>query len=139
MNIGKVSANEEASMLISRCDRDRRARATRTEHQIDSLIGDAARAGDVLKTERKREAVLERTTHQYRTAVGRCALDDADLQVRRHIGILPVRLDNPGSLGVGVNDIVNAAVVLHRRGIGLEGGFAIVPAPYERKAMGPIG
>ncbi len=82
---------------------------------------------------------LEGATQQYRAAIGRRALHDADLRVGRHIGVLPVRLDDPSPLCVRVNHVVNTAVVLHWCGRGLISCLSVIPTPHECQAMGPIG
>ena len=70
VNPSKVSANKEASVLKGGRQSDRRARAARTEHQIDHIwIFGASRARDIFPAPCEREAVFEGATQQQRTAV----------------------------------------------------------------------
>lgn len=138
-NPRKVSSNEEAPSLEGGRQSYRRTRAARTEYQVDSVLSRAPCARDVLPAPGEREAATERATQQYRTTVSRRSLRDPNLQVGRYVGVLPIGLDDPGPFRVGVNHVVNTAVVLHWCGCGLIGCLPIVSTRNEGQAMGTIG
>src|ERR1019366_7774219 len=87
----------------------------------------------------EREAMFQGVTQQDRTARGRRTFYNADLRVSRNVGVLEVGLNDPGPLRVRVDDVVNATVVLHWRGLCLKLGRTNVPTRHERQGMGPIG
>src|SRR5260370_20319985 len=62
MNPGKVSADEEASVLKCGCQSNRRARTAWTEYQVDRVLFIASRAGDIFPAHREREPVFEGAT-----------------------------------------------------------------------------
>src|SRR6202043_582648 len=74
-----------------------------------------------------------------RATVGGCALRDADFRVGRHIGVLIVGCNDPVALAIDVNDVVDRAVVLYRRGESLVGCLPIVPPRHETQRMRSIG
>ena len=112
MHPGKVSANEEASALKSRRQGDGCGLAARTVHQIDEIgIILAARARDIFPAHRQREPMPEGVIHQDRAARGVRSLGDADARVGGNVGVLEVRLNDPGAFVIGVDDIVKARVV----------------------------
>ena len=70
MNPRKVSAKEEASVLKGGRQSDRRARAARTEHQIDSLLRRLPRTRDIFPAYGERKPVFESVIHRDRSARG---------------------------------------------------------------------
>src|SRR4029077_14256556 len=122
-NIGQVSANEETAPLIGRRDRERCRGTAWAVQQIDGSVCGTPRARDIFPANREREAVFEGVTRQHRPTGRRCTLRHADLRVCGHVGVLKVGLEDPMTLCVCVDDVVNLAVVLYGRGVSLIGGL----------------
>ena len=116
MDIRNVSAKEETSILECWRHSDGRARAAGTEHQIDGLIGGTSGTRYIFPAPRERKAVFKGPAYQDCTARGRCPFRNADPRIVRHIRVLEVGLDDPTFFVIGINDVVNAAIVLQRRG-----------------------
>src|SRR5579864_5858917 len=71
VNVGEVSAEEEAAILKGGRHCNRRPLTARTIHQIDGTLSQRPRAANILPAHGQRKTVFERVIHQDRTTGGR--------------------------------------------------------------------
>src|SRR5215469_9507240 len=107
-----ISSSKELLVLICRSQSDRPSCAARTIQQVRCIGTSRAAAADVFPAASQREALLQHAAGQNRATPGGCSLRNACLKVRRYIGVLHIRLDDPTVLRIGVDQIVEHAVVL---------------------------
>ena len=116
LHIGKLSAGEEIVILVGGRHGDGPRLTTRSIHQINRAIGGIAGARNVLGPGGQGNVGGEGITRQNGRASGPRAAFHADSGIGRHLGVLEVGLNHPWARAIGIDQVVDVAVVLINRG-----------------------
>src|ERR1019366_9159226 len=104
--------------------------------QVDGLLTRVSRTCNVFRAPGKRQSEIPFVSHQEGFTPRGSTLQDAHIRIGGDRGILNIRLNDPRTICVCVDEIVNAAVVRERSGEVMIGRLPEVATRFEGQLTG---